>query len=153
MQKTACQHHRSLQPARAYRSSSLLRCQHKPVASMSDFVRLDAGKRMSEAVVHKAGGVVYLAGQVAEDTTQGTKGQTEQVLKLIDSLLARAGTDKTRILMVQIYMVDIAEFPLMNEAWEAWVPAGSPPARATVAGVALADPGWRLEMVVTAALP
>lgn len=53
----------------------------------------------------------------------------------------------------QIYLVDINEFAAMNEAWDAWVPAGATPARATIAGVKLADPGWKIEIVAVAALP
>ncbi|GFH08848.1 RidA family protein, partial [Haematococcus lacustris] len=91
--------------------------------------------------------------KVPEDTTQDALGQTRQCLQCIDDLLARAGTDKTRILMATIYLVDIQDFQAMNSAWDAWVPEGAAPSRATVAGVTLADPGWKVEIVVTAAMP
>jgi enamine deaminase RidA (YjgF/YER057c/UK114 family) len=96
-------------------------------------------------------GVAYLAGQVAADDTQDITGQTTQVLAQIDALLARAGTDKSRILMCQIFIADLADFPAMNAVWERWVPSGHAPPRATVEA-ALARPGWRVEMVVTAAV-
>ena len=108
--------------------------------------RFDVGARLSEMAVHN--GVAYLAGQVAADDTQDITGQTTQVLAQIDALLARAGTDKSRILMCQIF---IADFPAMNAVWERWVPSGHAPPRATVEA-ALARPGWRVEMVVTAAV-
>jgi len=92
--------------------------------------RLDPGPRMSEASIHN--GVVYLAGQVADDATQDIVGQTRQVLAAIDELLARAGSDKSRILRAQIFLADIGEFSGMNAAWDAWVPAGNAPSRATV---------------------
>ncbi|MBK1687749.1 RidA family protein [Rubrivivax gelatinosus] len=111
--------------------------------------RFDVGTRLSEMAVHN--GVCYLAGQVAADDTQDIAGQTRQVLAAIDALLARAGSDKSRLLMVQIFIADLAEFPAMNEVWEAWLPAGAAPPRATVQA-ALARPGWKVEMVVTAAL-
>ena len=111
--------------------------------------RIDAGPRMSEACIH--GGIVYLAGQVPEDTTAGIEGQTQQVLAAIDALLARAGTDKSKLLMCQIFIADLADFPAMNAVWEAWLPAGHAPPRATVKAE-LAKPEWRVEMVVTAAL-
>jgi enamine deaminase RidA (YjgF/YER057c/UK114 family) len=95
--------------------------------------------------------VAYLAGQVAADDTQDITGQTTQVLAQIDALLARAGTDKSRILMCQIFIADLADFPAMNAVWERWVPSGHAPSRATVEA-ALARPGWRVEMVVTAAV-
>ena len=110
--------------------------------------RFDVGARLSEMAVH--GGTVYLAGQVPDDATQDIGGQTRQVLAMIDRLLARAGTDKTRILMAQIFLADLADFDGMNAAWDAWVPAGHAPPRATVQA-RLARPEWRIEIVVTAA--
>jgi enamine deaminase RidA (YjgF/YER057c/UK114 family) len=111
--------------------------------------RFDIGKRLSEMAVHN--GVCYLAGQVAGDATQDISGQTRQVLAAIDALLARAGSDKSKLLMCQIFISDLADFPAMNAVWEAWLPAGCAPPRATV-NAALAKPEWRVEMVVTAAL-
>jgi enamine deaminase RidA (YjgF/YER057c/UK114 family) len=111
--------------------------------------RFDLGARLSEMAVHN--GVCYLAGQVAEDATQDIRGQTAQVLAAIDALLARAGSDKSRLLMCQIYITDLADFAAMNEVWEAWLPPGHAPPRATVQA-ALARSQWRVEMVVTAAL-
>lgn len=114
----------------------------------SPIQRFDVGARLSEMAVHN--GTVYLAGQVAGDDSLDIRGQTQQVLAAIDALLARAGTDKSRLLMVQIFIKDLADFPAMNEVWEAWLPAGAAPPRATVQAN-LAKPGWRVEMVVTAA--
>ena len=111
--------------------------------------RIDAGKRMSEASIH--GGIVYLAGQVPEDTSADIEGQTQQVLAAIDDLLARAGSDKTRILRAQIFLADIADFAGMNRAWDAWVVPGNGPSRATVEA-RLANPAWKVEIVVTAAI-
>jgi enamine deaminase RidA (YjgF/YER057c/UK114 family) len=111
--------------------------------------RFDVGARLSEMAVHN--GVCYLAGQVAGDGTQDITGQTQQVLAAIDTLLARAGTDKRKLLMCQIFIADLADFAAMNAVWEAWLPSGDAPPRATVKA-ALAKPEWRVEMVVTAAL-
>ena len=111
--------------------------------------RFDVGPRMSELAVHN--GVAYLAGQVPEDTSLDIVGQTSQVLEAIDALLAQAGTDKTRILRAQIYLADIADFAGMNQAWDAWVAAGHTPPRATVQAPQ-ANPGWKVEIVVTAAV-
>jgi enamine deaminase RidA (YjgF/YER057c/UK114 family) len=111
--------------------------------------RYEAGARMSEMTVHN--GVCYLAGQVAADGSQDIAGQTRQVLGAIDALLARAGTDKTKVLHAQIFLADIADFPGMNAVWDGWVVAGHTPARATVQA-ALAKPEWKVEIVVTAAL-
>jgi enamine deaminase RidA (YjgF/YER057c/UK114 family) len=111
--------------------------------------RFDVGPRLSEMAVHN--GVCYLAGQVAADGSADITGQTQQVLAAIDALLARAGTDKRKLLRVEIFLKDLADFPAMNAAWEAWLPAGEAPPRATVKAE-LARPEWRVEMVVTAAL-
>jgi enamine deaminase RidA (YjgF/YER057c/UK114 family) len=111
--------------------------------------RFDVGARLSEMAVHN--GLVWLAGQVAADGSQDIAGQTRQVLAAIDALLARAGTDKTKIVMCQIYLADIADFPSMNAVWDAWVPAGHTPPRATVQAK-LARPEWKIEIVVTASL-
>jgi enamine deaminase RidA (YjgF/YER057c/UK114 family) len=111
--------------------------------------RFDVGPRMSEMAVHN--GTVYLAGQIAEDASQGIEGQTQQVLDAIDALLARAGSNKTRILRAQIFLADLADFASMNKVWEAWVVAGHTPPRATVQA-ALARPEWKIEIVVTAAV-
>ena len=111
--------------------------------------RFDVGARLSEMAVHN--GVAYLAGQVPADGSQDITGQTQQVLAAIDALLARAGTSKRKLLRVEIFLKDLADFPAMNAVWEAWLPAGHAPPRATVQAN-LAKPEWRVELVVTAAL-
>ena len=111
--------------------------------------RFDVGTRLSEMAVHN--GVAYLAGQVAGDASQDIAGQTRQVLAAIDALLARAGTDKSRLLRVEIFLADLADFPAMNEVWDAWVPKDHAPPRATVQA-RLARPQWKVEMVATAAV-
>lgn len=110
--------------------------------------RFDVGTRLSEMAVHN--GIAWLAGQVPDDATQDIRGQTRQVLAAIDTLLARAGSDKTRILMAQIYLADLADFAGMNEVWDGWVTAGQAPPRATVQAH-LAKKEWKIEIVVTAA--
>nr|WP_221933909.1 RidA family protein [Tepidimonas aquatica] len=111
--------------------------------------RFDVGPRLSEMAIHN--GTVYLAGQVPDDPSQDIEGQTRQVLAMVDALLARAGTDKTKLLMVQIYLADMADYDGMNRAWDAWVAAGHTPPRATVQAK-LAHPDWKIEVVATAAL-
>lgn len=110
--------------------------------------RYDAGPRMSEMVVHN--GTIYLAGQIADDDDADIAGQTRQVLAAIDALLTRAGSDKSRILRAEIFLADLADFGAMNAVWETWVVPGQTPARATVQA-ALANPKWKVEIVVTAA--
>jgi enamine deaminase RidA (YjgF/YER057c/UK114 family) len=110
--------------------------------------RHDVGSRMSELAVHQ--GVAYLAGQVASDDSLDITGQTKDVLASIDKLLAKAGSNKSRILRAQIFLADLKDFPAMNQVWDAWVVPGHTPPRATVQA-ALAKPTWKIEIVVTAA--
>ena len=111
--------------------------------------RIEPGARFASAVVH--GGLVYLAGHVAHDTAADTRGQTRQVLEAIDAHLAAAGTDKSRLLTVQIWLADMATFGEMNAAWDAWVDKTNLPARATVEAH-LASPEWLVEIAGIAAL-
>lgn len=111
--------------------------------------RFDVGARMSEMSVYN--GIAHLAGQVADDASADISGQTKQILAAIDALLERAGSDKSKILMAQIFIADLTDFPAMNAIWDAWVLPGHTPPRATVQA-ALARPEWRIEIVVTAAV-
>ena len=89
------------------------------------------GKRLSHVLVHN--GIAYVTGQVAADRSQTVAGQTAQVLKRIDELLATAGTDKTKILFAQIWLKHaVADFAEMNDVWEQWIPEDALPARATI---------------------
>lgn len=110
--------------------------------------RLHVGKTLSEVAIHN--GTVYLAGQIAEDLAQNIEGQTREVLGHIDRLLNEAGSDKSRILMCQIYIADMKDFSGMNAVWNEWVAEGNSPPRATVEAK-LAKPEWLVEMVITAA--
>jgi enamine deaminase RidA (YjgF/YER057c/UK114 family) len=110
--------------------------------------RYHVGKRLADMVVH--GGTIYLAGQVADDLSADVTTQTRQVLANIDQLLGEVGSDKTKILSVTIYLPDMNDFGAMNAVWEAWVPAGQTPARATVQA-RLAASGYKIEIQVIAA--
>lgn len=111
--------------------------------------RFETGPRMSQAVIH--GNTVYLAGIVADKTAgDSVTRQTQEILSIIDSHLAKAGTDKSKLLTATIYLTDMKTFADMNAAWDAWVSAGNTPARATVE-VKLAAPQYNVEIMVTAA--
>jgi enamine deaminase RidA (YjgF/YER057c/UK114 family) len=111
--------------------------------------RIQPGKRLSAAVVHKD--IVYISGQVPDTLGADAATQTREILAKIDRLLAETGSDKTRLLSVNIWLADIATFDEMNSAWEAWLAPGEAPARATVEA-RLANPGYRVEIAATAAV-
>lgn len=104
--------------------------------------------RYSDSVVHQ--GTVYLV-EVPPSTEGDISAQTSGLLASVDKLLAQAGSDKSRLLLVTIYLADMADYDGMNAVWDAWLPAGCAPTRACVQA-RLANPGWRVEMVVTAAV-
>lgn len=106
--------------------------------------------RLSGAVAH--GGVLYLAGQVADDSSLDAEGQTADILAQIDALLALAGADKRHLLSVTVVLADIADAPAMNRAWDRWLDPAHKPARMTIQA-ALVDPAWRVEITGIAALP
>ena len=110
--------------------------------------RLHVGASLSEVTIHN--GVVYLAGQVAENLDQDIAAQTREVLGHVDRLLNQAGSDRSRLLSCQIFLPDLADFAAMNAVWTEWVIPGATPPRATVQA-ALVNPGWRIEIVVVAA--
>lgn len=110
--------------------------------------RYGTTRRFSDSVVHN--GTVYLV-EVPSNLEADISGQMINLLASVERLLAQAGSDKSRLLMVTIYLVDMADYDAMNAVWDAWLPAGCAPARACVAS-RLANPGFRVEMVLTAAL-
>jgi enamine deaminase RidA (YjgF/YER057c/UK114 family) len=111
-------------------------------------IRHHTNQRMSQIVIH--GDTVYLAGQVAADASADVSEQTRQVLEKIDTLLAEAGSDKSKILSAQIWIASMGHFAQMNEVWDAWVPEGHAPGRACIEA-RLASPDLLVEVGIIAA--
>ncbi len=111
--------------------------------------RIQPGKRYSEAVI--VNGLVFLSGMVPDNLDADAAAQTANVLAQIDALLAEVGIDKSRVVDTTIYLADMADYNAMNTAWDLWVEEGQAPARATVEA-RLANPSWKVEIKVTAAL-
>lgn len=111
--------------------------------------RIEPGVRFSQAVVF--GELVFLAGHVGEDPAASVLEQTRDILRQIDRQLAAVGTDKSRLLSVQVWLSDIATFAEMNQAWDEWVDKTNLPARATVEA-RLASPAYKVEIAGIAAL-
>jgi enamine deaminase RidA (YjgF/YER057c/UK114 family) len=117
---------------------------------LTDIRRIEAGPRLSEALIY--GDRIYTSGFVAETMAgKSVLEQTRDILQQIDAVLARAGSDKTRILKANIWLSDIATFDEMNKAWEEWVVAGQTPVRATVEAK-LAEPCYTVEIMIEAVI-
>src|SRR5207247_5421885 len=110
--------------------------------------RIQPGKRLSAAVVH--GDTIYIAGQIASDAATDVKGQTQQILKKFDELLAAAGSNKSKLLSATIWLADMRYFDDMNSVWDSWMDPANPPARATVEA-RLAAPKYFVEIAGIAA--
>ena len=105
-------------------------------------------RRFSDSVVHN--GTVYLV-EVPSNPGSGITEQRINVLASVDRLLAQAGSARDRLLMVTVYLADMADYDAMNAVWDNWVPEGCAPTRACVQA-RLANPEWRVEVVLTAAV-
>ena len=111
--------------------------------------RFETGPRMSQVVVN--GNTIYLAGVVANKAAGGSvTEQTKDILSIIDAHLAKAGSDKSKLLSATIYITDMKTFQEMNAVWDKWVSPGNTPARATVQA-GLANPDYLVEIMVVAA--
>jgi len=111
--------------------------------------RFDTGARLSRVVVH--GDTVYVAGLTADKAAgQSVAEQTREILGAIDGLLAKAGTDKSKLVQATIWLQDIRTVDEMNKVWDAWVVPGSTPARACIEAL-LQGPDKKIEIQVTAA--
>lgn len=115
---------------------------------MSPIDRRGTTARYSDAVIHN--GVAYIV-EVPASTDGGIGQQTSEVLDSLERQLAAVGSDKSRILMATVYLTDLADYDEMNRVWDAWLPAGSAPSRACVRVAGLAQPGWRIEIALSAA--
>ncbi len=110
--------------------------------------RHDINHRRSRLV--KYNGMCFLSGQFS-DSAGDIAQQTIETLAKIDDLLARAGTDKSRLLTAQIWLKDMSDFAAMNQVWDSWVDTANPPTRC-YGPVFMAGPDMRIEIVVSAAI-
>lgn len=115
---------------------------------MSSITRMETGERMSRIVI--SNDVIYLCGQVADNTDEPIGPQTENMLAKVDALLEQAGSDREHMLSATIYIRDMKDFAGMNAVWDNWVPKGHAPARACVEA-RMARPELLVEISVVAA--
>lgn len=108
---------------------------------------IESGETLSRATVH--GGIAYLCGLTASDYRKDIEGQTGEVLARIDDVLAKCGTDKSKLLTATVYLADMTHKARMNTVWSDWLGDLPRPSRACV-GAPLAGPDVLIEIVVSA---
>jgi len=116
---------------------------------MNDISRLPGTARMSSAVI--VNGIVYTKGITARGGPVDIAGQTRNCLDQLDDLLARAGTSRSKLIKVMIWLKDMADFEAVNAVYDAWVEPGHQPVRACVEAK-LADPSLLIEVQAEASL-
>jgi len=104
------------------------------------------------------GNLVFVSGQAGRDPASGRlagdtiEAQTEQVLKNIATILEAAGTTLQHVIRCGVFIVDMKEFPRMNEVYARAFGAHRP-ARTTVEVSGLPGEGLRVEIDAVAVLP
>jgi len=104
-----------------------------------------------------ANGFLFTAGQIALDpvTMQIVEGdvvaQTEQIFRNLGAVLAAAGVNWTDVVKTTVFLMDMRDFPRMNEVY-ARIVGDARPARSTVQVSGLPR-GVLVEIDVVAALP
>ena len=111
--------------------------------------RIAKTEKLSRVVIHEK--VAYFSGLTADDRSQDTVGQTEQVLAKADAFLEEIGSNRSLLLSATIWLRDIEDFDAMNSAWTKWIDKDEPPARATVQAI-LGLPDIKVEIQFTVAL-
>ena len=119
------------------------------VEEQMTITRIDPGKRFSAAVRHND--TLYIAGQTADTLTGSVEVQTREVLAKIDDLLKKGGSSKAKLLSINVYLSNIADFAEMNKVYDAWIDTANLATRATVEA-RLASPDLRVEMTAVAAV-
>jgi 2-iminobutanoate/2-iminopropanoate deaminase len=94
----------------------------------------------SQAVI--VDGVIYTAGQIALDPDTNemvgrtTAEQTDRVLRNLAAVLAAAGSGLGQVIKTTVYLVDMGDFPAMNEVYARHF-GSHKPARSTIQAAAL----------------
>ncbi len=109
--------------------------------------RFDETDVLSKVLV--ANGFAFLSGLTPKDRSGDAKAQTLDILNQIDDYLAKAGTDKSKLVSVNIWLKNIDHFDDMNAAWKSWIDPTALPARATVEA-RLADEDILVEVMAKA---
>jgi enamine deaminase RidA (YjgF/YER057c/UK114 family) len=110
--------------------------------------RLHPGRRMSQIVCH--GNTIYLCGQIADRRPASVTDQANQIFAKIDDYLRDAGSEKSKLLFVQVWLSDIRYYDEFNAAWDRWIDSANTPGRACCQAT-LASPDMWVELTATAA--
>ncbi|MGE0770708.1 MAG: RidA family protein [Cyclobacteriaceae bacterium] len=85
----------------------------------------------------KIGNMLFVSGQIAIDRPSGAMvtgsipEETHQVMKNLGSILSAAGMDFSHVVKSSIFLTDMGNFPIVNEAYGSYF-KNNPPARETV---------------------
>ena len=121
------------------------------IESNNKIQRIDCKKRYSEIVIHN--NIVYLSGQVPWNFEDyDFPMQAEEVFNSVEQQLIKAGSDKSKILSLTIYLRDPDDYEMMNTVFDKWMPNGCAPTRATICNVKFPNPKWQIEVVTIAAI-
>lgn len=116
----------------------------------STLTKIGGSARFSAIASH--GGQIHLAGQVSQLKDADVAEQSRDVFAKVDALLLEAGTDRSQIISVQVWLSDMADYAAFNDAWDKWVSDIAPPTRVCVEA-RLAQPHYKVEVLVIAAAP
>lgn len=93
--------------------------------------------------VLQVGSWVLVSGMVALEPDTGqllaadAAAQTRQILANLDALLHEQGWQRQHVVLARIFCTDFAQFPAINQVWDAFFTADPPPARTSVGATAL----------------
>ncbi len=110
--------------------------------------RIGTHRRWSDIVIHN--GVMHVV-EVPTTVPGDITTQTREVLASLDESLALAGSARDRLLKVTIFLRDVQEIDAFNALWDEWVAPQAAPVRACLEA-RLANPGYRIELIVEAAV-
>ena len=113
----------------------------------------------SQAVTFGSGRLVYIAGQVAMDSSGKLVGpgdfraQAEQTFENLKAALAASGASFDNVVKLNSYFVDINQLPVFREVRDKYINAAHPPASTAVEVRRLVREEWLLEVEAIAVLP
>lgn len=117
--------------------------------SPAALTKIGGSSRFAAIAIH--GNTVHLAGQVSQIEEGDIAEQSRDVFAKVDALLAQAGTTRDKLISVQIWLADMADYAAMNAEWDAWVAGTTPPTRVCVEA-RMAKPHYKIEVLAIAAL-